>query len=116
MFDSDAIGFQINLKAIIKRPLRLTSHSETENVDGFVHLKLIGEELWRCNADGITVYDCQWKKLREITLGLWAIGVAALNTRTVVIATRKSLVMSSTLGMNIRVNVICMFYKFCSIQ
>ena len=72
---------------------------------------MIGEELWRCHRDGITVYDCQWNKLREIRLGRWATSVAALDTKTVVIATARGLVISSTAGMNVRVANVYMFCK-----
>ena len=86
---------QINLSDIAKRPLQITADLETAI---YSNLKLIGEELWNCHDDGITVYDCQWNKLREIRLGRWARSVAALDTKTVIIATSTGLVISSTSG------------------
>ena len=102
IFGSGVIVLQIHLKDITKRPLRLTSRSETRSI-GLHNLKLIGEELWLCRRDRITVYDYQWNELREIRLGEWARRVAAFDTKTVVIATIEGLVISSTAGMNIRV-------------
>ena len=103
-FDFDPIILQINLKDIIKRQLQQPVQSGTKsNFRGSRNLKLIGEELWRCHIDGISVYDCQWKTLREIRLGRWAKSVAALDTKSVVIATPEGLVISSTSGMNVRV-------------
>ena len=103
-FDFDPIILQINLKDIIKRQLQQPVQSGTKsNFRGSRNPKLIGEELWRCHIDGISVYDCQWKTLREIRLGRWAKSVAALDTKSVVIATPEGLVISSTSGMNVRV-------------
>ena len=103
---------QINLMDITKRPLRLAAHLETEEIiGGSTSLKLIGEELWLSHDAGITVYDSQWNKLREIRFGDITMSVAALDTKTVVIATRKSLVISSTAGMNIQVVDICIFCR-----
>ena len=93
------IALQINLKAISKRPLRLTARSQTGFSVFVSHLKLIGEELWFCHGDGITVYDCQWKKPREIKLGGRAMSVAALDTQNVVIASYRGLIISSNSGM-----------------
>ena len=90
--------------------MRVTAHSQTGFSVFVSNLKLIGEELWLCHGDGITVYDCQWNTLREIMFGVWTKSVAALDTKTVVIAPRKGLVISSTSGMNVRVVDICMFW------
>ena len=112
MIDSVAIILQINLKDIGKGQLRLTAHHiGTAYFSTHQNLKLIGEELWHCHRDGITVYDCQWNKLREIRLDRWAISVAELDTKTVVIATYRGLVISSTSGtcMNVRVVKVCIF-------
>ena len=103
MVVSRAIVLQIDLKDLADRPLQLTALSETGTVALFSNLKLIGEELWRCHDEGITVYDCQWNKIREIKHGVWARSVAALDTQTVVIATNRCLVISSTSGMNAKV-------------
>ena len=83
--------------------MRLTAESNTDRAARIVNFKLIGEELWLCLLDGITVYDCQWNKLREIVfgLGIRASSVAALDTKTVVIATNKGLITSSTAGLNV---------------
>ena len=96
---------QINLTDVTKRPLQTTARSDTDPYSLVFNLKLIGEELWLCRAHGITVYDCQWNKLRGIRLDRWTASVAALDTKTVVIATLKGLVTSSTSGtcMNVRV-------------
>ena len=96
---------QINLTDITKRPLRvLTTRSDTiKYAAEFDRLKLIGEELWLCHAKRIIVYDCQWKKLREFSLDRMALSVAALDTKTVIIATHRGLVISSTSGVNIRI-------------
>ena len=95
---------QINLTDITKRPLQITARLDTGPDD--LNLKLIGEELWHCHRDGITVYDCQWNKLREIRLGQWATSVAALDTKTVVIATNRGLGISSISGVNVRVPIV----------
>ena len=97
---------QINLTDITKRPLQITARSATGSSQvGYSNLKLIGEELWYSHDNGITVYDCQWKILREIRHKRWARSVAALDTKTVVIATYEGLVISYTSGtwMNVRV-------------
>ena len=103
-------ALQINLKDITKRPLRLTAQLGTDHKAFLTNLKLVGEELWYCHADGIAVYNCQWNRLREIKLGQQAMSVAALDTKTVVIAFHRGLVISSTSGITLRiVNV----YTFC---
>ena len=89
---------QINIKEITKGQLRLTDHLDKDHDLEIFNLKLIGEELWLCHDDGITVYDCQWSKLREIRLVKWTTSGAALDTKTVVIATNSGLVISSTSG------------------
>ena len=103
------IVLQINLNDISKRSLRLTADAETDNSPLFTKLKLIGEELWCCHDGGITVYDCEWNTIREIRLGGWARSVAALDTKTVVIANFRSLVISSTTGLNLRLVIVCKF-------
>ena len=115
MFDFDAIVLQINIKNITRRTLRLTSdsHPKRDNAAPCFNLKLIGEELWHCHGDGITVYDCQWRKLRLIKLGRWTRSVAALDTKTVVIATQNGLMTISMLGkrtVNVHVHVLCRLY------
>ena len=100
---------QINLTDITKRPLKITARLDTDTGSIVSNLKLIGEELWLCHFFGITVYDCQWNTLREIRLGMGAESVAALDTKTVVIATHGGLVISSTSGMNVRVGNGCIF-------
>ena len=108
---------QFNLNDITKRPLRLTAQSEIHHVSATItSIELIGEELWRCHDDGITVYDCQWNTLREIRLGRWANSVAALDTKTVVIATFGGLVTSSTLGVNIRAVNSCIFFRLSTVE
>ena len=104
---------QINLTDITKRPLQITARLDTNTGTAISNLKLIGEELWHCHRYGITVYDCQWNTLREIRLGQWATSVAALDTKTVVIATHRGLVISSTSGtcMIVRVVKVCIFCK-----
>ena len=103
MFDSGAIAWQISFGEVTKRPLRLTTRPDTKYAAvEFVRLKLIGEELWLCHYEGITVYDCQSSKLREIRIGRLTRSVAALDTKTVVVATYGSLVMSSTSGIKVR--------------
>ena len=105
---------QINLTDIAKRPLQITARSDTgPGPVAFSNLKLIGEELWRCHRDGITVYDCQWNKLREIKLDRRVTSVAALDTKTVVMATVRGLVISFTSGtcMNGRVVKVCILCK-----
>ena len=96
---------QINLTDITKRPLQITARLATETNPFASSLKLIGDELWHCHADGINVYDCQWNKLREIRLDWWATSVAALDTKTVVLVSVTGLVISSAAGtcMNMRV-------------
>ena len=105
------IALQVNLKDITKRPMRLTAYSETKFSDWFSNLKLIGEELWRCHDVVITVYDCQWNELREIMLGRRVRSVASLDTKTVVIATDRGLVILSTSGMSVRVVNVCIFCR-----
>ena len=107
------IALQINLKDITKQQMRLTAYIEADNNSAFSNSKLIGEELWRCHEEGITVYDCQWKRIREIRLGRGAISVAALDTKTVIIATNNSLMKFSTSGMNVRIHVVnvCIFCR-----
>ena len=98
---------QINLTDVTKRLLQITARLDTDRPDRFAsNLKLICEELWHCHDDGITVYDCQWNKLRKIRLCRRARAVAALDTKTVVIATDTGLVTSSTSGMNVHVRVV----------
>ena len=101
---------QINLTDITKRPLQITARLDKYNFLRFSNLKWIGEELWHCRADGITVYDCQWNTLREIRLG-----VAALDTETVVIATNRGLVISSTSGTCMNARVVS-DYVFCKLH
>ena len=99
---------QINLTDITKRPLQITARLDTYN-EPFVlsNLKLIGEELWHCHDDGISVYDCQRSKLREIRFGRRTMSVAALDTKTVVIAILNSgLMITSTSGTCINVRVV----------
>ena len=103
---SNVFALQINFTDITKQPLRLTSESKTD-ISKLINLKLIGEELWYCHTGGITVYDCQWNKLREIRLGRRALSVAALDTKTVVIVTYSGLVISSTSGISVRVANVC---------
>ena len=104
LFDFDPIILQINLKDIIKRPLRQTAQSGTKSIfRESTNLKLIGEELWHCHNGGISVYDCQWNKLREIRFREEPRSVAALDTKTVVIATDGGLVIASTEGINLGV-------------
>ena len=79
--------------------MQLTARSQTGFSVFVSNLKLIGEELWFCHGDGITVYDCQWKKPREIKLGGRAMSVAALDTQNVVIASYRGLIISSNSGM-----------------
>ena len=76
----------------------LTNHNVMNS-----NLRLIGDELWLCHTDGITVYDCQWKRLRKIRLDRLARSVAALDTKTVVMATNSGLMLSSTSGMNVQI-------------
>ena len=64
------------------------------------NLTLIGEELWFCHVLGINVYDRQWNTLREIRLNQNARGVAALDMKTVIIATDVGLVKSSFDGVH----------------
>ena len=116
LLDFVAIVLQINLKDITKRPLQMTARLDTMFSAQFVRLKLIGEELWCCHDEGITVYDCQWNKLREIRLGRLAMSVAALDTKTVVIATFGGLVTSSTLGVNIRAVNSCIFFRLSTVE
>ena len=82
--------------------MQITARLDTDPVFS-LNLKLISEELWLCDRDVITLYDCQWNKLREIRLGRWATSVAALDTKTVVIATNRGLVISSTSGTSVNV-------------
>ena len=98
---------QINIKEITKGQLRLTDHLDKDHDLEIFNLKLIGEELWLCHDDGITVYDCQWSKLREIRLVKWTTSGAALDTKTVVIATFDCLLIAATSGMNVRVVHFC---------
>ena len=105
---------QIDLIDITKRPLQITARLDIDASQMvYINLKLIGEELWRCHQYGITVYDCHCNKLREIRLRQMARSVAALDTKTVVIATNKRLLISSTSGnfMNVRVVKVCIFRK-----
>ena len=103
LFDFDAIVLQINIKDITKRQLRLAVHLKIDHDLEIFNLKLIDEKLWCCHVDGITVYDCQWKKLREFSPGKCVRSVAALDTKTVVIATQyRGLVISSISGRNVR--------------
>ena len=89
-----------------KRPLQLTAETNLRIVESdlktynllVLNLKLIGEELWICHTEGVTVYDCQWNKLREIRLHEWATSVAALDIKIVVIATHDGLVITSASG------------------
>ena len=97
MAEPGVFVLQINLTDVTKRPLQVTARLDTDPVFS-LNLKLIGEELWHCHNVGITVYNCQWEELREIRLGRWATSVAALDTKTVVIATNSGLVISSTSG------------------
>ena len=62
----------------------------------FARLKVIGEELWLWHVGGITVYDCQWNKLRDIRLSKLIRSIAALDTKSVVIATDTGLVISAS--------------------
>ena len=107
------IVLQLNLTDVTKRPLQFTARLDTDHCLSASSLKLIGEELWLCHGDGITVYDGQWNKLRKFGLHGMATSVAALDTKTVVIATYRGLVISSTSGtcMNVRVVKICIFCK-----
>ena len=95
------IVLQINLNEIAKRKMELTAHFEAGHFALFSNLNLIGEELWLCHANGITVYDCHWNKLNEIRLGRLATCVVALGTKTVVIGTDSGLLVSSTSGMSV---------------
>ena len=99
MAEPGVFVLQINLTDVTKRPLQITERLKTDLKSTDSNLKLIGEELWHCHADGITVYDCQWNKLIEIRLVQWVTSVAALDTKTVIIATYGCLVISSTSGM-----------------
>ena len=65
---------------------------------------MIGEELWCCHDGGVNVYDCHWKKLREIRIGSRTTSLAALDTATVVIATYTGLQISSTSGLSISIS------------
>ena len=113
MAEPGGFVLQINLNDITKRPLKITATLGTEPGSFVSSLKLISEELWCCHHNGITVYDCQWNKLREIRLDWWATSVAALDTKTVVIANFRGLMISSTSGtrMNVRVVKICIICK-----
>ena len=96
--EPDVFVLQINLTDITKRPLQITARLDTGRGPLISNLKLIGEELWYCHNHGITVYDCQWNKLREIRHGRFARSVAALDTNSVVIATDNGLLISNNSG------------------
>ena len=113
MYNSQSIVLQINLKDITKKPLRQTTQLQTYL--RYLNLQLIGEELWHCRDNGITVYDCGWNKLREITLRQLPTSVAGLDTKSVVIATNRALLILSTSGINIPVSDWCMLVKLTSV-
>ena len=85
----------------------MTVNSLTNNNVMNSNLKRIGEELWLCHTDGITVYDCHGQRLRKIRLDRLARSVAALDTKTVVMATNSGLMLSSTSGVYVRVVNVC---------
>ena len=80
--------------------MQLTAKLMLDPTKECFNLKLIGEELWHCHDQGITVYGCQWNSLREIRLRRRAKSVASLDMKTVVIATNMGLVISSIAGKN----------------
>ena len=107
---------QINLTDVTKRLLQITARLDTDRPDRFAsNLKLICEELWHCHDDGITVYDCQWNKLRKIRPVQRAMSVAALDTQNVVIATYRGLIISSTSGMIVQVIIRSAYFVYMTV-